>query len=358
MPPAMAASTCAAITLNLFRVLQILVALFGVIGNILVLIVIFQARDVLKNQTNFLIANQSAADLFSSLQLIVFQVECFTKWPSLVPGSIWSKLYCFFWQQRLLLFGSYAISTFNLTILSLERYFAVVHPQMYLARSRKRLFAFMGLGTWLLGPIMQITFIVVHVYYKDRECHVRQSAPSIGVAIFLWDFFIPVGVMTFCFIKVFHKFRTIAKIQGNWNTESAQGAPGASFVRSSGFPSPSTAEGSNSGRTVTGNTLQVPTVYQPNFPRRFEKSTARSLQRRNASLTILVVYIAYVVCWTPNQFGFLQYNLGGSIDWGGLFYQIELIMASCNSGINVIIYALRFKTFQTGIKKMFKRQDS
>ncbi|KAJ8031109.1 5-hydroxytryptamine receptor 1A [Holothuria leucospilota] len=363
-------------TLSLFILLQILVALFGVVGNILVLIVIFQARDILKNQTNFLIGNQSAADLFSSIQLIFFQVEYFTNWPSPVPGSIWSKLYCFFWQQRLLLFGSYAISTFNLTILSLERYFAVVHPQMYLARSRKRLFSFMGLGTWLLGPVMQITFIVAHVYYKDGACFVRPSAPFIGVAIFLWDYFIPVGVMTFCFFRVFFKFRTLARIQGNWNAElsvapssaaPSSAAPSSAVSNEGGTTRAATTsdpasqdvtEGNNSAKTVTGNTLAVPEVNIPGSARKSDKNKGKSLQRRNATLTILIVYIAYVICWTPNQFGFLQYNLGGSIDWHGLFYQIELIMASSNSGINIVIYALRFKTFQTGIKKLFKCEGS
>lgn len=357
------------ITLDLFRCLQLIVALAGIVGNTMVLIVIYRAHDYFKNQTNFLIGNQSAADLFSALQLILFQFEYFARLTPPSPNTVWSVLYCFFWQQRLLLFGSYAISTFNLTILSLERYFAVVHPQLYIAKTRKKLFSVLGISTWFLGPVMQITFIAAHVYYKDGTCNVEPTTPLIGVFIFLWDYFIPVSIMTFCFVEVSLKLRTLRRVQENWSADTTV-LPSTSKITDVDREGVSThgsyrdSQGAGSSKVEQGNNLHIPVTATETS--RFNSTTvvtttaasgqnsARSVQRKNATFTILIVYLAYVICWTPNQFGFLQYNLGGTLDWLGLFYRIELIMASSNSFINVIIYTWRFKTFKTGIKKLFK----
>lgn len=320
------------LTLSFFRVLQILVAVFGVVGNSLVLQVLFKTKGVLRNLTNFLIGNQSVADLFTSVQLILFQLEYFFQWsrPSMVTPL--GALYCFLWDKRFLLFGSYAVSTFNLTMLSLERYFAVVHPGLYIARARRRLFIVIALFSWLLGPLMQVMFLILRVSNTDGQCVVvGDGYLFLGVAIFLWDYFVPVCIMTFCYFTVLVKFRELNKIRSRWEAEHTTMAD-----------MPTTTQG-----IVSSESNNVDS----------EKDVSRSLQRPNTTITLLIVYFAYVVCWTPNQFGFLQYNLGGTLDFDGMFYRIELIMASSNSFINVLIYAFRFKTFQTGMKKSLQCSD-
>lgn len=378
---------------TIVSLMLILVGIVGITGNSLVLIVLLRIiKRHKRNQTYWLIGNQSVADMFSSIQMILIQLEgLIASWQPPSPNTLAGVLYCFLWTTQIFMFGSFVVSSFNLAILSLERYFAVVHPQFYITRLRQT-FCMVGLSAWLYAPIMQIVAVGLHFEYHEGECVYKRGSPVLGVLLFLWEYFLPVTVMTFCFFQVSLKFRQLNHIQNTWQKENSERNDLPQERRPAAHPVPPF-----SGLRTSSSSFERAESHTENGPRKFlgqqssslsesprptidsdkveavatifntnqthitavsgsrGSQTPSSIQRRNSTVTLFIVYIAYIVCWTLNQWSFLVYNVGGPLDFNGVYYRVALIMATSNSSINVFIYAFRFKMFQQGIKTLFKR---
>ena len=76
--------------------------------------------------------------------------------------------------------------------------------------------------------------------------------------------------------------------------------------------------------------------------------TARADARRSRSITItfIVVILAYVVCWSTDQFTFLYQNISGFYDVNRSFWLFSHAMAELNSAVNPIIYVLFMKEYR------------
>ncbi|KAJ8031354.1 Nociceptin receptor [Holothuria leucospilota] len=377
---------------TIVSLMLILVGIVGITGNSLVLIVLLRIiKRHKRNQTYWLIGNQSVADMFSSIQMILIQLEgLIASWQPPPPNTLAGVFYCFLWTTQIFMFGSFVVSSFNLAILSLERYFAVVHPQFYITRLRQT-FCMVGLSAWLYAPIMQVVAVGLHFEYHEGECVYKRGSPFLGVLLFLWEYFLPVTVMTFCFFQISLKFRQLNHIQNTWQKENTDRNDLRQDRRSAVHPVPP-----SSGLRTSSSSFERAESHVENGPRKFVgqqsssssetprptidsdkvdavativntnqthitsvsgnrgSQTPSSIQRRNSTLTLFIVYIAYILCWTLNQWSFLVYNVGGPLDFNGVYYRVALIMATSNSCINVFIYAFRFKMFQQGIKALFK----
>ena len=77
--------------------------------------------------------------------------------------------------------------------------------------------------------------------------------------------------------------------------------------------------------------------------------------RRMSQKTLLFVFVLFVVCWTPEQLSYLQFTLGGRLEFGGVWHTIALILATSNSAINPFVYALRFEQYKQGVKSLISK---
>ena len=75
--------------------------------------------------------------------------------------------------------------------------------------------------------------------------------------------------------------------------------------------------------------------------------------RRNTVKTLLLVAVAFGICWTPNQIMFLFYNLGFGILYGSTGYRITVILAQSNSAINFLVYGFKYRQFRRGLRRLF-----
>lgn len=116
----------------------------------------------------------------------------------------------------------------------------------------------------------------------------------------------------------------------------------------------STVEEENTASSNRQATLTSSDVESAANSSNVVKSSAKNLQRINVTKTLLIVYITYVICWTPNQVGFLQFNLGGPYDFKGAYHSFSVILAVCNTAVNPFIYALQYKQYRTCLKSLFK----
>ncbi|XP_041486019.1 cholecystokinin receptor-like [Lytechinus variegatus] len=357
-------SQALSIDLSIATASQILFGILGVLGNALCFAVLRrQARD---NNTNWLIVTQSAIDFITSLILIINTIQ--TTWYPFSPPhkGIGAELFCRVWNSRVATFSGFAISTFNLTIISLERYVAVVHPVLYMTRLKRRTIYLIAAAAWLTAPTLQIMFAVVLFDYDEasaNDCIVVQTSAAFpiasGVATFLVEFFMPVVIMGYSFARITAKLRTFKRVRPAAGTNS-DGPPPTCQSTTDEVPM---QEAPGSQRLTTGGPQSsAPPGNNQNLdnPRPVAKSSAeegRDLRRRNITITLLIVFVTYLVCWTPNQVTFFVYNVFGVPQnyLGSSLHLYTTILATFNICVNPFVYAFRYKAFKQGLSAALSR---
>ncbi|XP_072163638.1 green-sensitive opsin P521-like [Diadema setosum] len=88
-----------------------------------------------------------------------------------------------------------------------------------------------------------------------------------------------------------------------------------------------------------------------------EKMTRREKARRDVVKTVLVVCLAYIVCWAPNDLYVFYGLLGGNVSFNGVAYELTILVAFSNMWINPIIYSFRYHKFQVAIKRLLTCQE-
>lgn len=285
-------------------VLQLVAAITGIVGNFLVIIV-YVYRRRMRNTTNAFIVNLAVADVVTSL-FIVPLPRYYN-----IPQSWHGRLYCKLIFSSVFMWISIVASLLTLTLVSLERYCAVVHPVRYRVIFSKQRPNIIIACTWLSAVIIN-TFQLYVVELKDRVC--QNVWPSlrfryfIATSVFIVEFFAPMIVM------------------------------------------------------LTANIITVRTL----------KSQARALLQRDQSRfspaysllearkkvieLLFIVVITFIICWTPDQIGFLIYHFGVVPEdyIAGILYRLLVLLAFANSCLNPIIYAFKNKHFRHGFLNMFR----
>jgi len=99
----------------------ILVALLGVVGNLISLVIICKHPPIRKKLLNYYFVNQTVADLLVSILPV----------PSVTAGLIHygysTPLLCLIWQSRDIFFGLYDVWVYSIVAMSVERYLEVVY---------------------------------------------------------------------------------------------------------------------------------------------------------------------------------------------------------------------------------------
>ena len=157
-----ASFTNSAITDNFDLALQIINIFFGVmglLGNVFVVIVIVGFTKMHKQITNMYVVNQSIIDAISSLFLIAQMLSQNMK-ITLMAQQPLSEIFCRFWGSQVFLWSFYISSTYNIVVLTIERYLKIVHPVLHKVSftryKAKALLAFV----WLFGISFELAYVV------------------------------------------------------------------------------------------------------------------------------------------------------------------------------------------------------
>ncbi|KAJ8044656.1 Neuromedin-U receptor 2 [Holothuria leucospilota] len=217
------------------------------------------------------------------------------------------------------------VSTTNLVFITIERYLAVVHPIKYRKTSSKRLAISVCVSAWILGGIVNLYFPLTHEVSDKGECtndRLERGSPGryvIAVITLLTTLVFPVGIMLYAYIAIIWKLRP---------TKSDQ-------------PSTDTALES------------VEVRFQQRPP---DKKTGgfRERGRKNVLITLFIVSLTYTICWTPDMVLYFHHNVVARHDWTDPLHQFVILLAVSNVFVNPIIYTLKYKSFQKGLKKVFK----
>ncbi|XP_033127476.1 histamine H2 receptor-like [Anneissia japonica] len=288
-----------------FSKMDTTILIYSIVGTIgcstngFAIFILFQLQNRFST-TNLLITNQCIIDFVTSLMSLCLFLD-----PNIMTHLPESKaaaeFVCKFWSSKYIFWSSTFTSTANLVVLTVDRYFAVMHPLKYnMLKEKVRMKVLFLLIPWMCGFGFILLWLAAHTV-KDGVC--IQSWPSVeyqkafGLLNGVYILVIPISVMVFVYFNIFRALR-----QRVGNDSSA----------------------------VSAN------------------SAARRL---NIVKTMLIVSVTYVICWTPNQIAFINFTLGGEFDFNGPVYYITVAMSLVNICINPIIYTFKYNDFRVGVRK-------
>jgi len=70
-----------------------------------------------------------------------------------------------------------------------------------------------------------------------------------------------------------------------------------------------------------------------------------------------MVCCGFIACWSINQILFFMNTISHhSVDFSGWFYHFTVVLALTSSCINPFIYAAKYREFQTGVRRLLRKQ--
>lgn len=196
--------------------IYIVIGTLGIIGNFFVIIVIANGKRMLKKITNLLVLNQSVADFAVALFLMCTSFDL-----NISSDHILADFICRFWDTKYPLWSAIVTSTYNLVLITLERYLEIVHPikhKVSLTRGKAKIAMAI---VWLFGPIWQSYFFFVSGVTKDKGCLVYSLWPTetirqvFGVFIVFVQFMVPLFVMIFVYSRIIYVINTRINVANN-----------------------------------------------------------------------------------------------------------------------------------------------
>ncbi|CAI5639668.1 unnamed protein product [Oreochromis niloticus] len=172
-------------------------------GNILVLIILALYEN-LKSLTNIFILNLAISDLVFTIGLPFWAIYH-------IQGWMFSEILCK--VVTFIFFTGFYSSILFLTIMTIYRYLAVVHPLSDLSTPKHSIGVFLSVLIWIIstGAAMPSLLFssITKVYHKDKESQgCEYSHPmweTVGVIQQNGFFLVAFAVMTFCYIQILER---------------------------------------------------------------------------------------------------------------------------------------------------------
>ena len=148
-------------------ILRLNSAIIGIVGNAIVIIVVFNRR-VSKNSTDILIGSLAVADLLSSIAIIpVPRIKY-------VPSTWLGEVYCRVVNGQIFMWFFVNVSIFILTAISVERYVAVIYPFTFRRIFSMRRTTVYIILIWTACVINYVTYFYffIKVHHATHTCKV------------------------------------------------------------------------------------------------------------------------------------------------------------------------------------------
>ncbi|XP_071497151.1 trace amine-associated receptor 6-like [Diadema antillarum] len=288
-------------------ILQLIFALLGIVGNLLVMVVLFH-RNRVRRSTDTLIGALAIADFATSVFLLPIPII-----KSLPSNSVLAGFYCKVVHTSLLMWVSVVASIFILAAISIERYIAIAYP-LYFRRTfsatRTRIYIIL---IWVAAFAANGYQFVVG-YSSSDTCMVGFSTDlahkAVGIFIFTIEFVAPAVIMILAQIKMVIVLQKQTTKFSESKTNTNRSNPTLSHV----------------------------------------------VARKRILQMLIMVVTVFIICWGPDQTMFLALHLNlvsHSLAFGTV-YRVLVILAFINSCANPIIYTIRYPQFREAIRNIFK----
>ncbi|XP_071784476.1 allatostatin-A receptor-like [Asterias amurensis] len=286
-------------------VIKTVIAFSAILGNGVVIVVMTIRRKQFSSLTNQLIRHQSIIDLVSGVVFFLFEVVVLRLTPMGMKNDqtfLWEVL-CRFVLYGNFLFGLTVSSTYNLVIISLERFMATCYPVKHRnSFTYFRINVAMGVA-WVIGLMYSVPAALAKYINGEGECAVYSHLTNmIFVLGIMLEYLIPVTLMTFAYIRIFIVLRR--KLAGEQQREDG----------------------------IIGKA------------------------KRNVQETMLIAGIVFIICWTPLQiFRFLvSTDILHTKYYSSDALKVVTAIVMCNMSVNPIIYCFKYEHFRKQLLQLLR----
>ncbi len=203
------------------------------------------------------------------------------------------------------LWTSFTASVLSLACVTLERYFNICHPLHYMSIFTNVKAGLLVAAVWVVAIIMN-SYMFYVFSFDGTQCvldwlnDIFQS--FLGISNFFVIYAIPLTTMGICYVLIMRNLAQSAKSLSN------------------------------------------------NIGKENEASLELLRARKKVIKMLAIVVITFAICWAPNQFLFLSYNLGYNLDFTSPEYHFSVLIAFCNSCMNPFIYGFQSKSYRKALK--------
>lgn len=289
-----------------WQFLQITSSVLGVVGQMLVMLVIWQRR-AMNRSTDTLIAALAMADFLTSIFILPLPVAVS------VPSSFLGEIYCRLIYDGFFMWWAVGVSIYTLALISVERLIAVMYPiyfNRYFSRGKTSIAVVV---VWLWVIILTLNLILTCTVDGVIHACALSFSPAVGqflgIKVFLTYFIIPATIMIL-----------------------AQAVTAVILHR-------------KSTKFMEGNVQKNRSNPSHNL-----------LTAKNRVIKMLfVVVLIFIICWGPNTIAYFLFNFGfisRSFAFGKT-NRILTLLAFYNSCLNPIVYTVRHPGFREAIRGLF-----
>ncbi|XP_038068960.1 galanin receptor 2a-like [Patiria miniata] len=280
-----------------------IIACLTVLGNGMVITVMLLRRRVFSSFTNRLILHQSIVDCVAGVVFFLWRVVFQNVYKNVsFESNIYDQFICRFISVDYFLWCLDVTSTYNLVMISLERFMATCHPVKHRNTwtPAKQKFA---VGTaWAIGFIYGLHFIFM---FEARQGRCRFIEVEIdlqivqALAVITIEYLVPITILIYTYSRIFIVIKKSA------------------------------------------NPL--------NGPR-----NAMNKVKRNVLVTTMLIAVMFVVCWTPTEVFYVNAYI--SRIWEGWLYATITGLLACNMFVNPVIYCFKYEHFRSELRNLVTRR--
>ncbi|XP_022793331.1 probable G-protein coupled receptor 83 [Stylophora pistillata] len=284
------------------------VAIISFTGNVFFIAIIIRNRKLLRKAYHKIILSLAITDMMTGIFLVLTPEYIIGQKPALSRKNVGSAMFCYVIGNQYLVFTFGIVSLYTVTLLAVERWFAVFRPFEHRTTFRIHKVQQYLIIIWIASFAANSTHIIETKYFLDNvnitERCVFQGVASrevrviIGVAEIFLKFLIPVLVLLVSFI---HLYR---------------------FMKDS----------------------HVTAITRP--------SNYIALTR--VTLMAAVTSLVMVLCWFPNQLVYLLFKLE-VVQLNTPLHKATVIVCMFNSCLNPCIFLLSNKLYRKKAKELLPR---
>jgi hypothetical protein len=297
--------------LDLLSKFYIVIGVVGVIANGLTVAIMAFSKKIHANFTNWFIINQSVLDFWSAIFMLVSIPADRTIFINL--SGVWGDILCKLWLGKVFMWSLFVSSTYNLLVLTFERYCKVVHPIFHRNNFGRKQSIVFTVFVWLFGFGYNFAYKIPPASLIGGRCVLFQypnkvTSVSVGFFTLFVQYFFPLIAMIYLYGRMAQKLKS-----------RVVAAP------------------------VVINQIDQPQNQQQQKPAGSKVTSQTDKFRKNTIKTLAIVAGTFVLCWSWNQWLYLVYNFGYKIDFSGGFNGFTAIAMFLNCCVNPIIYALKYR---------------
>ncbi|XP_038068950.1 galanin receptor type 1-like [Patiria miniata] len=278
-----------------------IIACLAVLGNGLVITVMLLRRRVFSSFTNRLILHQSIIDTIAGVLFFIHHVVIKTRTlTASMEGNVSDQILCRFLVSDFALWWVNVTSTYNLVVISLERFMATCHPVKHRNTWSAAKLKFAVASAWGVGLVYNSHYVFA---FEARQGYCELIEMSSGVkalyhtAVLAVGYFVPITILIYTYSRILIMLRK--------------------------------------------KTLN----QQANGPR-----IVMTKAKKNILVTTMLIGVMFVVCWTPIEVLYIYQRF--TVYWSTpLYYPFTSVLA-CNMFVNPIIYCFKYEHFRSELRQL------